>query len=112
MPSPWFWESPSERLPVIEQPGILNTLNATLVDLIPKELITDQKQQRTVVATEGPSIRGDEIFSFWNIVLTHKVGLIVNLCRNCGNSSSWHDESAQYWPTDPNEVMRVNESDI
>lgn len=64
------------------------------------------------MATEGPSARGDEIASFWNIVLAHNVGFIVNLCRKCGNSNSWKDESAQYWPVVDDEVMEIKGSDI
>ena len=46
---------------------------------------------------------------FWEIIIQHKVEVIVMLCnlQECSNSGMMKDKCARYWPADTDQVKSI-----
>jgi len=62
---------------------------------------------RTYIATQGP--KDCTVRHFWEIIIQHKVEVIVMLCnlQECSNSGMMKDKCARYWPADTDQVKSI-----
>lgn len=59
------------------------------------------------IATQGP--KDCTVRHFWEIIIQHKVEVIVMLCnlQECSNSGMMKDKCARYWPADTDQVKSI-----
>jgi len=62
---------------------------------------------RTYIATQGP--KECTVRHFWEIIIQHKVEVIVMLCnlQECSNSGMMKEKCARYWPPDIDQVKTI-----
>lgn len=62
---------------------------------------------RTYIATQGP--KDCTVRHFWEIIIQHKVEVIVMLCnlQECSNTGMMKDKCARYWPADTDQVKSI-----
>ena len=86
-----------------------NSENNNISNYINASYITGpfDNQSKLFIATQTPSI--DTIASFWNMVYTHKVKLIIMLSDTLEEKE---EKYKIYWPNNKEEALKINEGNI